>query len=93
MQFGDGNNSASWFPTDPAIRRALRRATDGARLDTTEAATLLFARGPHLDALTAAAARVRDAGLRSAGLVEDGLPVVTYSPKVFIPLTRLCRDR
>ena len=41
-----------------------------------------------LDLLTAAA-RVRDAGLASAG--RPG--VVTYSKKVFIPLTRLCRDR
>ena len=32
---------------------------------------------------------MRDAGLESAG--RPG--VVTYSPKVFIPLTRLCRDR
>ena len=35
------------------------------------------------------AARVRDAGLEAAG--RPG--TVTYSPKVFIPLTRLCRDR
>ncbi|MDO9456813.1 bifunctional FO biosynthesis protein CofGH, partial [Nocardioides sp.] len=39
--------------------------------------------------LTAAAARVRDAGLVAAG--RPG--VVTYSPKVFIPITKLCRDR
>ncbi len=32
--------------------------------------------------------------MRDAGLVAAGRPgVVTYSPKVFIPLTRLCRDR
>ncbi len=32
--------------------------------------------------------------LRDRGLDEAGLPgIVTYSPKVFIPLTRLCRDR
>ncbi len=35
------------------------------------------------------AARVRDAGLEAAG--RPG--TVTYSPKVFIPVTRLCRDR
>ncbi|HET7682249.1 MAG TPA: bifunctional FO biosynthesis protein CofGH, partial [Marmoricola sp.] len=38
---------------------------------------------------SAAAAKVRDAGLVAAG--RPG--VVTYSPKVFIPVTRLCRDR
>ena len=36
-----------------------------------------------------AAGRVRDAGLAAAGRVG----VVTYSPKVFVPVTRLCRDR
>ena len=34
------------------------------------------------------------AGLRDAGLEAAGRPgVITYSKKVFIPLTRLCRDR
>ncbi len=76
-------------PSDAALRRALRRARDGATLDVTEAAVLLAARGQQLDALLGAAARVRD-----AGLVEAGRPgVVTYSRKVFVPLTRLCRDR
>ncbi|HEU0222226.1 MAG TPA: TIGR02300 family protein, partial [Paracoccaceae bacterium] len=42
-----------------------------------------------LAAAAAAAARVRDAGLEAAG--RPGL--VTYSRKVFVPLTRLCRDR
>lgn len=74
---------------DPAVRRALRRAGDGRALDTGEAATLLAARGQALDRLLAIAGAVRDAGLRDAG--RPG--VVTYSKKVFIPLTRLCRDR
>ncbi|WP_098958719.1 bifunctional FO biosynthesis protein CofGH [Pseudonocardia sp. N23] len=76
-------------PSSSAVRRALRRARDGAALDVTEAAVLLAARGEQLDELLDAAARVRD-----AGLVDAGRPgVVTYSRKVFIPLTRLCRDR
>ena len=75
--------------SDAAVRRALRRATDGRTLDVTESAVLLAARGPALDELLAAAAAVRDAGLTSAGRPA----VVTYSRKVFIPLTRLCRDR
>jgi FO synthase len=74
---------------DSALRRALRRARDGATLNTTEAATLMAARGEQLAELTVIAARVRDAGLVAAG--RPG--VVTYSRKVFIPLTRLCRDR
>jgi FO synthase len=76
-------------PSASALRRALRRATDSATLDVTEAAVLLHARGADLDRLCAAASRVRDAGLAAAG--RPG--VVTYSRKVFVPLTRLCRDR
>ncbi|MGY1617012.1 bifunctional FO biosynthesis protein CofGH [Geodermatophilus sp. SYSU D00691] len=80
-------------PTDSALRRALARAERGVALDGTEAETLLHARGlgegEPLDRLLTAASRVRDAGLASAG--RPG--VVTYSRKVFIPLTQLCRDR
>ncbi len=67
----------------------MARAERGAALDLTEAAALLAATGADLDRLTAAAAKVRDAGLLAAGRAG----VVTYSPKVFIPVTRLCRDR
>ncbi len=76
-------------PTHSALRRALRRASDGVTVDAVEAETLLHARGDDLVALCASAARVRDAGLADAG--RPG--VVTYSRKVFIPLSRLCRDR
>jgi len=74
---------------DHAVRRALARADAGKTLDAAEARALLSARGEALDALCAVAARVRDAGLEAAG--RPG--TVTYSRKVFIPLTRLCRDR
>lgn len=76
-------------PTANAMRRALKRARDGVALDVTEAAVLLQARGDDLADLTASAARVRDAGLAAAG--RPG--VITYSKSVFIPLTRLCRDK
>ncbi|MBZ6476821.1 bifunctional FO biosynthesis protein CofGH [Streptomyces griseocarneus] len=76
-------------PTANAMRRALRRARDGVALDVTEAAVLLQARGDDLVDLCASAARVRDAGLEAAG--RPG--VITYSKSVFIPLTRLCRDK
>ncbi|HTJ37238.1 MAG TPA: bifunctional FO biosynthesis protein CofGH [Dactylosporangium sp.] len=72
-----------------AMRRALRRAADGRALDPTEAAVLLTARGASLDDLLAISGAVRDAGLADAG--RPG--VITFSKKVFIPLTRLCRDR
>jgi FO synthase len=75
--------------TATQVRRALARAERGAALDVEEAGALLAARDEQLDRLCAVAARVRDAGLVAAG--RPG--VVTYSPKVFIPITRLCRDR
>ncbi|MFI7575277.1 bifunctional FO biosynthesis protein CofGH [Micromonospora sp. NPDC049497] len=76
-------------PTEASVRRALRRAASGRALDADEATTLLAARGGALDELLAVAGAVRDAGLLAAG--RPG--VVTYSKKVFVPLTRLCRDR
>ena len=76
-------------PRAAQVRRALARADRGVSLDLDEATALLHARGDDLDRLCAAAARVRDAGLADAG--RSG--VVTYSRKVFVPLTRLCRDR
>lgn len=71
------------------MRRALARAGAGKTLNVDEAAVLLHARDADLDTLTGHASRVRDAGLVAAG--RPG--VITYSRKVFIPLTRLCRDR
>src|SRR4051794_18226735 len=75
--------------TPQQMRRALARAERGAALDRAEATVLLEAGGEDLERLAAVAARVRDRGLEDAG--RRG--VVTYSPKVFIPVTRLCRDR
>ena len=71
------------------MRRALARARDGKTLDLDEAAVLMTSRGADLEALMGVAGRVRDAGLADAGRPDT----VTYSRKVFIPLTRLCRDR
>ncbi|MFF0573841.1 bifunctional FO biosynthesis protein CofGH [Streptosporangium saharense] len=76
-------------PTDSAMRRALARARDGKALDLTEATVLLHARDGYLETLLEHAGRVRDAGLEAVG--RQG--TITYSRKVFIPLTRLCRDR
>nr|WP_269086068.1 bifunctional FO biosynthesis protein CofGH [Actinopolymorpha cephalotaxi] len=76
-------------PPASAMRRSLARAGAGKTLNVDEAAVLLHARDADLDTLTGHASRVRDAGLAAAG--RPG--VITYSRKVFIPLTRLCRDR
>ena len=68
---------------------ALSRAQAGARLDVDDAETLLAAAGADLDRLLALAGAARDAGGAASG--RPG--VITYSRKVFIPLTTLCRDR
>ncbi|MFE0459235.1 bifunctional FO biosynthesis protein CofGH [Kitasatospora sp. NPDC058965] len=83
------DRTTSAAPTESSMRRALRRARDGVALDRTEAAVLLQARGDDLAQLCAVAARLRDQGLAAVG--RPG--VITYSKKVFVPLTRLCRDR
>jgi FO synthase len=76
-------------PTSHQLRRSLARAERGAALDAGETAVLLAARDEDLERLCAVASRVRD-----AGLVDAGRPgTITYSPKVFLPVTRLCRDR
>ena len=63
--------------------RALARAEAGKTLSTPEAAALFAARGDDLARLVTLAGRLRDLGHGA---------VVTYSRKVFIPLTMLCRD-
>ncbi|WP_307830703.1 bifunctional FO biosynthesis protein CofGH [Rhodococcus sp. KRD162] len=76
-------------PAPSAMRRVLRRARDGVSLNVDEATVLLHARGEDLTDLMASASRVRDAGLESAGRPKT----VSYSRKVFVPITRLCRDK
>ena len=66
-----------------AVRRALARAEAGKALSPEEAAALLAARGEELRRLMSTAARLRDLGHGTT---------VTYSRKVFVPLTMLCRD-
>ena len=79
--------------SDAALRRVLRRARDGVALNVDEAAIAMTARGADLGDLCASASRVRDAGLHSAGRTgPTGRPPVSYSRKVFIPVTHLCRD-
>ena len=85
MKFrGAGDTLGAMVPTPTAVRRAVRRAGDGKALSLDEATALLAARGPALDDLLRVARDLRRAGRGT---------VVTYSRKVFIPLTMLCRDR
>ncbi len=64
-------------------RRALTRADTGKSLSLDELTALLETDGTDLADLVGIAARLRDLGWGDT---------VTYSPKVFIPLTMLCRD-
>lgn len=70
------------------ISRAVGRAERGVSLDSREGAALLAATGDDLASLMAIAGRIRDQGVLARGRGN----IVTWSPKVFIPLTRLCRD-
>ncbi|MFC4243776.1 7,8-didemethyl-8-hydroxy-5-deazariboflavin synthase CofG [Gryllotalpicola reticulitermitis] len=74
---------------DAALARLEGTAEPWFALTHDEAETLLAAREADLDRLLAVAGRIRDAGLADAG--RPG--VITYSRKVFIPLTHLCQDR
>src|SRR5919197_3381067 len=65
------------------LRRALLRADQGKALSTDDLEALLSARGNALDDVLGIAGRLRD-------LVHG--KTVTYSRKVFVPLTMLCRD-
>lgn len=65
------------------ISQALTDCLQGKQLDRTEALGFVAAQGDELCALLATAAELRD---RHKGRV------VTFSPKVFVPLTNLCRD-
>ncbi|HLJ42596.1 MAG TPA: 7,8-didemethyl-8-hydroxy-5-deazariboflavin synthase CofG [Candidatus Binataceae bacterium] len=68
----------------PQIREILGRARDGARLGEADASALIECPADQLPALLEAAGELRD---RAKGRV------VTYSRKVFLPVTNLCRDR
>jgi FO synthase len=65
------------------MQSALQDCLDGKLLTRADALTLTSAEGDELESLLATAAALRD---RSKGRV------VTFSPKIFVPLTNLCRD-
>jgi FO synthase len=69
--------------TSHAVRRALARAEQGKALSVDEATGLMGARGQDLERLMSIAAHLRDLGSGDR---------ITYSRKVFVPLTMLCRD-
>ncbi|HEX6231049.1 MAG TPA: bifunctional FO biosynthesis protein CofGH [Actinomycetota bacterium] len=70
-------------PTSHAVRRALARAEAGKALSLDETTALLQARGEDLRRLASIASRLRELGHGTT---------ITYSRKVFVPVTMLCRD-
>lgn len=68
----------------PSVRDVADRALAGARLSDDDAVALIECPDRDLNAMLGAAAQMRD---RAKG--RD----VTYSRKVFLPVTNLCRDR
>jgi FO synthase len=74
---------------DAQVARALDRSRAGEPLDAAGVEAILRCPDADLDVVLARARELRDEGLRQRGL--DG--IVTYSRKVFIPLTHLCRYR
>src|SRR6266478_6454332 len=67
------------------ISEILERALAGVRLSEADAIALIECPDRDLDALLSAAAELRDRGHPNRD--------VTYSRKVFLPVTNLCRDR
>src|SRR5260370_1965605 len=68
-----------------STREILDRALAGARLTDADAIALIECPDRDLDAMLSAAAELRDRGHPRRD--------VTYSRKVFLPVTNLCRDR
>ncbi len=69
----------------PAVRQPLERALDGVLISAADGLLLFEAEAPdEVSAILAVAGHTRT---RVKGTV------VTYSPKVFLPVTNLCRDR
>ncbi|MHB8510909.1 MAG: bifunctional FO biosynthesis protein CofGH [Actinomycetota bacterium] len=76
----------SLIETGHVIRRALHRVEDGRSITAAEATALLAARDEDLDRLMFLARAIRSRR-------EQHHNRISFSKKVFIPLTRLCRDR
>ena len=76
-------------PDPSAVAAALAAAENREPIDVDQAVALLHCAGDDLTRLQSVAGAIRDEGLAAIGRPRQ----VTYSRKVFIPLTRLCRDR
>jgi FO synthase len=80
----DGAPSVFSRAARPNLREIADRATAGAPIDEREAVALIECPDDQLGLVMAAARELRD---RAKGRI------VTYSRKIFLPVTNLCRDR
>ncbi|WP_461186632.1 7,8-didemethyl-8-hydroxy-5-deazariboflavin synthase CofG [Arthrobacter sp. Z4-13] len=71
------------------LTHALARLEDTGETDLAGATALFGARGENLDRLLTVSSRLRDEGLARASRAG----IITYSKKVFLPVTQLCQDR
>ncbi|GAB2456221.1 FO synthase [Conyzicola lurida] len=76
-------------PSLSEIRDTLTRLESSTDVSERDAEILFSARGDELDRLLAVSSTLRDGGLEASGRTG----VITYSKKVFIPITFLCQDR
>lgn len=76
--------AVSSIGSNSSLRDIIARALDGVRLDERDAIALIECREAAMPELMAAAATLRDRGKGRE---------VSYSRKVFLPVTNLCRDR
>ncbi len=81
---GAATSSARAVGTRQPIREILDQALSGGRVTEAEAVALIECPGPEFGDVIAASREMRDRGKG-----RD----VTYSRKVFLPVTNLCRDR
>ncbi len=72
-----------------SIAAALTRLESSEAVDRRDAELLFGSRGENLERLLAVAAGLRDAGLARSGRAG----IITFSKKVFLPITQLCQDR
>lgn len=71
------------------LSQALARLEDTGKTDLAGATALFGARGNDLERLLNVASQLRDEGLARASRAG----IITYSKKVFLPVTQLCQDR
>ena len=80
---GDRDDESSSLKVTPAVDILLEKSLCGEPLTQNDCYHLIKVKGEDFEALCHAASTIRDKGKGR---------VISFSPKIFIPLTKLCRD-